>query len=182
MSSLYVYHQSSPEQPYKVLSHVEDIASTLAEHGVVFDHWQVADPVAPGSSAQDVVNVCKVHLDQLMTERGYASLDVISVGSTHEQKSEVRARYLDEHSHASQELRLFAAGRGLLNLHIGEYVFAVLCERNDRISIPAGCRQWFDMGENPHLVAIRLFKEPEGGVATFTGETIASLFPELDDM
>ena len=34
MSSLSVYHVSSPEIPNKVLTHFEDIASTLAEQGV----------------------------------------------------------------------------------------------------------------------------------------------------
>ena len=37
MSSLSVYHVSSPDLPNKVLTHFEDIASTLAEQGVRFD-------------------------------------------------------------------------------------------------------------------------------------------------
>ncbi|MDF5828837.1 hypothetical protein P4233_16885 [Pseudomonas aeruginosa] len=34
MSSLTVYHENQPEQPLKLLTHAEDIASTLAEVGV----------------------------------------------------------------------------------------------------------------------------------------------------
>ena len=33
------------------------------------------------------------------------------------------------------------------------------------------------MGEHPHFVAVRLFNNPEGWVAQFTGEDIASRFP-----
>ncbi|HGN2103582.1 TPA: acireductone dioxygenase, partial [Pseudomonas aeruginosa] len=42
-------------------------------------------------------------------------------------------------------------------------------------------RHWFDMGEHPHFVAVRLFNNPEGWVAQFTGDDIASRFPLLED-
>ena len=47
MSSLSVYHVASPEIPNKVLTHLEDIASTLAEQGVRFDRWQAATKLQP---------------------------------------------------------------------------------------------------------------------------------------
>ncbi len=181
MSSLSVYHESSPEQPYKVLTHLEDIVSTLAEQGVGFDRWQAATPIAPGASQDEVIAAYQEQIDRLMTERGYITVDVISLNSDHPQKAELRAKFLDEHRHAEDEVRFFVAGRGLFTLHIDDYVYAVLCEKNDLISVPAGTRHWFDMGENPHFVAIRLFNNPEGWVANFTGETIASRFPRLDD-
>jgi 1,2-dihydroxy-3-keto-5-methylthiopentene dioxygenase len=37
------------------------------------------------------------------------------------------------------------------------------------------------MGEHPHFVAIRLSSNPEGRVADFTGDDIASRFPRLED-
>lgn len=49
MSSLSVYHVSSPEIPNKVLTHLEDIASTLAEQGVRFDRWQTTAKIQPGA-------------------------------------------------------------------------------------------------------------------------------------
>ena len=42
MSSLTVYHQSNPDVPNKVLTHLEDIAATLAEVGVRFERWKAA--------------------------------------------------------------------------------------------------------------------------------------------
>ena len=116
-----------------------------------------------------------------MSERGYVTVDVISLNSDHPQKAELRAKFLDEHRHAEDEVRFFVAGRGLFTLHIDDYVYAVLCEKNDLISVPAGTPHWFDMGEHPHFVAIRLFNNPEGWVANFTGEDIASRFPRLED-
>jgi 1,2-dihydroxy-3-keto-5-methylthiopentene dioxygenase len=181
MSSLSVYHVSSPDLPNKVLTHFEDIASTLSEQGVRFDRWQAAAKIQPGASQEEVIAAYQEQIDKLMTERGYITVDVISLTSDHPQKAQLRAEYLDEHRLGEDLVRFFVAGRGLFSLHIGDYVYAVLCEKNDLISVPAGTPHWFDMGEHPHFVAIRLFKNPEGRVANLTGDDIAGRFPRLED-
>ena len=181
MSSLTVYHQSNPDVPNKVLTHAEDIAATLAEVGVRFERWQASAPIAPGASQDEVIAAYRHEIDKLMTEQGYVTVDVISLDRKHPQKAELRAKFLDEHTHGEDEVRFFVAGRGLFTLHIGDHVYSVLCEKNDLISVPAGTKHWFDMGEEPHFVAIRLFNNPEGWVAQFTGDPIAKSFPGLED-
>lgn len=181
MSCLSVYHVSSPNLPDKVLTHAEDITVTLAEHGVGFARWHAATPIEPGASQAAVIDAYRPQIEQLMSERGYVTVDVISLNSDHPQKAELRAKFLDEHRHGEDEVRFFVAGRGLFTLHIEDYVYAILCEKNDLISVPAGTAHWFDMGEEPHFVAIRLFNNPEGWLAQFTGEDIAARFPRLDD-
>ena len=181
MSSLSVYHVSSPELPNKVLTHFEDIAATLADKGVRFDRWQANRKIEPGASQEEVIAAYQEQIERLMSEGGYVTVDVISLNSDHPQKAELRAKFLDEHRHGEDEVRFFVAGRGLFTLHIDDYVYAVLCEKNDLISVPAGTPHWFDMGEHPHFVAIRLFNIPEGWVAKFTGEDIANRFPRLED-
>ncbi|PYC22542.1 acireductone dioxygenase [Aquipseudomonas alcaligenes] len=181
MSSLTVYHQSNPDVPNKVLTHLEDIAATLAEVGVRFERWQASVPIQPGAAQDEVIAAYRPQIDKLMAEQGYVTVDVVSLNKDHPQKDELRAKFLDEHRHGEDEVRFFVAGRGLFSLHIDDYVYAVLCEKNDLISVPAGTRHWFDMGEFPHFVAIRLFNNPEGWVANFTGDDIASRFPRLED-
>ncbi|MGY4532557.1 1,2-dihydroxy-3-keto-5-methylthiopentene dioxygenase [Pseudomonas sp. TE3786] len=181
MSSLSVFSVSTPEIPNKVLNHLEDITSTLAAVGVRFERWQAVAPIAPGASQDEVIAAYQPQIDKLMAERGYVTVDVVSLSADHPQKAELRAKFLDEHRHGEDEVRFFVAGRGLFTLHIDDYVYAVLCEKNDLISVPAGTRHWFDMGEHPHFIAIRLFNNPEGWVANFTGEDIASQFPRLED-
>lgn len=181
MSSLSVYHVSSPDLPNKVLTHFDDIAATLAEQGIRFERWSAATRIEPGASQQEVIEAYREQVDRLMTEQGYLSVDVISLNRDHPEKAELRARFLDEHRHGEDEVRFFVAGRGLFSLHINDYVYAVLCERNDLISLPAGTAHWFDMGEEPHLVAIRLFSSPKGWAAQPTGDAIASQFPRLED-
>ena len=63
----------------------------------------------------------------------------------------------------------------------GGKVYAALCEKDDLISVPASTRHWFDMGPNPSFTAIRLFNNPEGWVADFTGDNIAGRFPLLEN-
>ncbi|CDF83239.1 Acireductone dioxygenase [Pseudomonas knackmussii B13] len=181
MSSLTVYHESAPEQPLKLLCHAEDIAATLAEVGVRFERWQASAPIAPGASQDEVLAAYAPQIQRLKDEQGYVTVDVVSLTADHPQKDELRAKFLDEHRHGEDEVRFFVAGRGLFTLHIEDHVYAVLCEKNDLISVPAGTRHWFDMGERPHFVAIRLFNNPEGWVAKFTGDEIAKRFPQLED-
>jgi len=79
-------------------------------------------------------------------------------------------------------VRFFVAGRGLFTLHLANQVYEILCEKDDLIGVPAGTRHWFDMGPEPYFVAIRVFTNPAGWVANFTGNEIASRFTRLDQM
>lgn len=114
MSSLSVYHVSSPDLPNKVLTHFDDIASTLAEQGVRFDRWQAASKIEPGASQEEVIAAYQVQIDRLMTERGYITVDVISLNSDHPQKAELRAKFLDEHRHGEDEDGFSSPGVGCL--------------------------------------------------------------------
>jgi 1,2-dihydroxy-3-keto-5-methylthiopentene dioxygenase len=46
--------------------------------------------------------------------------------------------------------------------------------------VPANTRHWFDMSEQPYFIAIRLFNNPAGWVANFTGTDIAERFPRYE--
>jgi len=181
MSHLCVYHSSNPKQPVKLLNHLEDISSALAEIGVRFERWQASQPITAQSTPEEVLVAYQGDIERLKQEGGYVAVDVISVDEQHPQKAELRAKFLDEHTHNEDEVRFFVAGRGLFNLHVDEQVYSVLCERGDLISVPAGTRHWFDMGEHPRFTAIRLFNNPEGWVAQYTGETQTTIYPMLED-
>ena len=65
MSSLTVYHENQPEQPLKLLTHAEDIASTLAEVGVRFERWEAAAPIAAGASQDEVIAAYAHEIERL---------------------------------------------------------------------------------------------------------------------
>jgi len=175
MSYVAVYHVATPDTPNKVLTHLDDIAATLAEHGVRFERWQPS-PIEKGASDAEMIAAYQPQIDTL----GYANVAVFSVTSAHPQKDQVRAQLLHARRSSEDHARFFIAGQGLIALHVGDYVYAVRCEKNDVLLIPAGLPHWIDIGENPHFVTLHLFNSAEGE-ATLTGEEMARGFPGLDD-
>ena len=81
MSYVAVYHVASPDTPNKVLTHAEDIAATLAEHGVRFERWQPS-PIEKGASEAEMIAAYQPQIDAL----GDVSVAVFSVTSDHPQK------------------------------------------------------------------------------------------------
>ena len=114
-----------------------------------------------------------------MREQGYQAVDVVSLNPDHPERAVLRQKFLEEHTHAEDEVRFFVAGQGLFTLHIKDKVYEVLCQQGDLISVPANTRHWFDMSERPYFIAIRLFTNPAGWVANFTGDKIAQRFPRF---
>lgn len=181
MSRLRVYDQREPSRPLITQLDHAAIARTLGEVGVRFERWDASQPVVPGASQDEVIAAYRDDIDRLQHEKGYRAVDVISLTADHPQKDALRQKFLSEHVHSEDEVRFFVAGQGQFSLHIGERVYDVLCEQGDLIGVPDGTRHWFDMGPNPHFIAIRLFTNPEGWVAKFTGEPIADRFPRLEN-
>lgn len=181
MSRLRVYDQREPTRPLITQLDHAAIARTLGEVGVRFERWDASQPVVPGASQDEVIAAYRDDIDRLQHEKGYRAVDVISLTADHPQKDALRQKFLSEHVHSEDEVRFFVAGQGQFSLHIGERVYDVLCEQGDLIGVPDGTRHWFDMGPNPHFIAIRLFTNPEGWVAKFTGEPIADRFPRLEN-
>ncbi|MFG0380685.1 acireductone dioxygenase [Pseudomonas sp. zbq_18] len=177
MSSLTVYHQSSPDVPSKLLTHDEDIAATLAEVGVGFERWPVEVSLKPGQSQDEVLGALRPSLDELMVERGYAGVEVLSQSCSRAYQDEPQVEMLEELCTAEAQGHLLAAGRGLFNLHIGEHVFAVLCEKDVLLSLPSATRYWFDQGAFPHVIVLEMRTGP---AASCTGDPIASAFPRLE--
>jgi 1,2-dihydroxy-3-keto-5-methylthiopentene dioxygenase len=180
MTTLSVYPQTSPEQPNKVLTHVEDIASTLAEVGVRFAHWPA--PAAPlsDSSTAAVLTAYQAQISQLGQETGLAAVDVLSLASAQSPALEFRASHLPERSYDAEHVQLCVAGRGLLALHLGEQVFEIFCERGDLIALPAGVKHWLDVGENADFVAIRLFATAENALPRVSGDPLSARFARLE--
>ena len=176
MSYVAVYHIATADTPNKVLTHFDDIQSTLAEHRIGFERWQPS-VIEKGASDAQMIAVYRPQIDA----RGYATAKVISVMGDHPQKHELRDPFLVERTCREDNAYFFIAGQGLFMLHVGDYVYGVRAEKNDLLVIPAGMSHWLDIGENPHLVALRLFNTAQGEVPTFSADNIAARFPRLDD-
>jgi 1,2-dihydroxy-3-keto-5-methylthiopentene dioxygenase len=181
MSNLRVFEAAAPQQPVLDTSEATTIARELGKIGVRFERWNAAKAVASGASQDDVLAAYRGDVDRLMREGGYMTADVISLTKDHPDKLALRQKFLNEHTHSEDEIRFFVDGQGLFYLHAGDRVYGALCTKGDLISVPAGTTHWFDMGPNPHLACIRIFTNPEGWVAQFTGSDIGGRFPMLEN-
>ncbi|WP_448658712.1 1,2-dihydroxy-3-keto-5-methylthiopentene dioxygenase [Sphingomonas sp. CJ99] len=176
MSRLRIYAADAPEA---VLLDTEDgdaIARELAPIGAHFERWPLRD-LPEGADNDAILSLYAPEIERLKAAGGYRSVDIVRMVPDHPDRASLRTKFLDEHAHAEDEVRFFVEGEGLFTLHAGGRVHAMLCTAGDLISVPAGMTHWFDMGPSPRFTAIRLFVNPDGWVAKFTGNDIASRFP-----
>lgn len=181
MSQLTVYKQDAPGVSILHTDDAEEIRGALQAVGIRFERWTADHEVGEQDDNETILAAYKSEIDKLVAEGGYQSWDVVSMRADHPDKVAFRSKFLSEHTHSEDEVRFFVRGQGLFVVHHEDQVFAVLCEKDDLISVPANTKHWFDMGPNPVFTAIRLFNNPDGWVANFTGDEIAATFPPLDN-
>lgn len=180
MSRLRIFANNDPRTPQLETSDPDRITAALAPIGVDFQRWEASAPVAAGDPPEKILEAYRADIDRLVAERGFQSVDVVSIAPDNPQREQMRRKFLDEHFHKEDEVRFFVDGSGLFTLHVDGKVYEVLCEKGDLISVPDGTTHWFDMGPEPRFVAIRFFTDPEGWVGHFTGSDIAARFPRYE--
>lgn len=181
MSRLRIFANDAPDEPLLVTHDGEEIARELERIGVTFERWQAKAPIQAGASQEEVLAAYREDVDRLVAERGFTTVDVISVAPDNPQREEMRRKFLDEHYHQEDEVRFFVAGSGLFTMHMDGKVYEVECVKDDLIAVPDGTTHWFDMGPEPDFVAIRFFQQPDGWVGHFTGSDIAQRFPRYGE-
>lgn len=180
MSRLTIFNEYNPQNPVQVLSNAQEITNALKGEGVLFEQWEASAVISGQSTQEEILAAYAAQVEKLKAEGGYQVADVINLTPDNPNKTELRKKFLDEHIHSEDEVRFFVKGDGLFYLHLGDKVYAVQCEQGDLISVPANSNHWFDMGENPDFTCIRIFTNPEGWVAQYTGNKIADLFPKYE--
>lgn len=181
MSQLTVYAEQDGKSPLLETTDFDEISKGLGEAGIRVERWQADRALPADADNETIIEAYRSEIDKLVTERGYQTYDVVSMNPDHPEKDAFRKKFLDEHTHSEDEVRFFVRGQGLFIIHANGKVYSMLCEKDDLISVPANTKHWFDMGPNPRFTAIRLFNNPEGWVANFTGDDIAGRFPLLDN-
>src|SRR5687768_962580 len=180
MSRLRIFADDTPDAPEFESRDADAIARELARIGVTFERWQASKAIAPGAAQEEVIAAYQADIDRITAERGFTTVDVISIAPDNPKREELRAKFLDEHFHKEDEVRFFVDGSGLFTLHVEGRVYELLCEAGDLVAVPDGMTHWFDMGPEPRFVAIRFFTEPDGWVGHFTGTDIAQRFPRYE--
>ncbi|GAB4586396.1 1,2-dihydroxy-3-keto-5-methylthiopentene dioxygenase [Nocardia sp. IFM 10818] len=165
-----------------------EIAAELGKRGITFERWPLLAGLSAATPTEDIQAEYADRIAELNADGRYKFIDVARI---HPDDADpewpakavaARTKFLDEHRHAEDEVRFFAAGQGCFYLHLGDEVLATVCTAGDLVSVPAGTLHWFDMGTRPEFVAVRFFEEEDGWIGDFTGDKISSGFPTLDDL
>lgn len=156
------------------------IASRIGAAGAAFSRWPTID-LADGASGEDVLAAYSDEIARIRKEGGYRSADVISIGPTHPARTELREKFLAEHTHDDDEIRFFVQGRGAFYIRDGAEILKLDCEQGDFIHVPRGARHWFDMGAEPSFTCIRIFHDEKGWAAQFTGDDISRRVPQFEN-
>jgi 1,2-dihydroxy-3-keto-5-methylthiopentene dioxygenase len=180
MTTLAAYEEVDAVNPTLVTSDGERIRTLLADIGIEFERWQTKERITERDSPERILSAYRRWIEDLKRRGGYATADVIALAPDHPDRMALRQKFLDEHIHTEDEVRFFVAGRGAFYLHVGARVWVIVCERGDLIRVPARTLHWFDMGSEPSLVAIRVFTNPAGWVAEYSGDKIAARYPRLE--
>jgi len=145
---------------------------------VRFVHHDHGLRVRPGSTQDEVLGACREHLDALMTAHGCRAYGLLNRDGADPAQVDVR----DEHVHDAEEVFAMVSGRAQVGMRLGEYVYAVLCEKGDQLVLPAGTRRWVELGDNPFCLALRLFASEQGAEPRFTGDETARAFLGIDEL
>jgi 1,2-dihydroxy-3-keto-5-methylthiopentene dioxygenase len=188
MTLLQIMPADEPEVVTLRTTDVEKITAELAPLGVSFERWSADAELADDADSDAVLAAYRSDVRRLSSAGGFRLVDVVRLRpDDHDPEwpakaHAARTKFLDEHTHDEDEVRFFVEGTGCFYLHIGDRVYAVVCEAGDLLSVPSGTTHWFDMGERPHFAAIRFFQEEDGWIGNFTSSGIASRFPTLDQL
>jgi 1,2-dihydroxy-3-keto-5-methylthiopentene dioxygenase len=181
MSRLRIFSEQDALNPFLIAHTHEYIAEQLQKIGVRFEQWQANVPIKPGASQDEVLTAYQSDINKIVKEKGFRTVDVVSITPDDPERETKRKKFLDEHFHKEDEVRFFVAGAGLFTLHVEDRVYEILCTQGDLIGVPDSTKHWFDMGPAPYFIAIRFFTEPDGWVGYFTGTDWAQKFPRYEN-
>lgn len=147
----------------------------LATRGIMYERWSINRDLPSGATNGDVLAAYDYLLKPLMDKGGYQTADVIGVDGDTQNLEEIRGKFIREHTHSEDEVRVFVEGQGCFWFHkegCDNEVFALLCKQGDLISVPTDTKHWFDLGDPPKVRAIRIFTNHAGWVPHYTNSGI----------
>jgi 1,2-dihydroxy-3-keto-5-methylthiopentene dioxygenase len=153
---------------------VDAIRTYLAARGILYTQWTADFEFLPDAEQEEILAAYANVLNPYMAAHGYQTADVISVHPQTPNLSEIRTKFLQEHTHTEDEVRFFVDGQGFFWFNLGaeEPVFCVKCVAGDLLSVPANFKHWFDLGPVAFVKTIRIFTDASGWTPHYTGSGI----------
>jgi 1,2-dihydroxy-3-keto-5-methylthiopentene dioxygenase len=158
------------------INNAADAEAFLFARNIPCAHWLTDAALPPRPSQEAVLAAYAVDLTPFMTSRGYATADVVHLDTDTPNLAAIRQKFLQEHTHAEDEVRFFVRGSGDFWYHLSDEpdgLFAVRAMAGDLLAVPAGVKHWFDAGPTPNVTVIRLFTDAKGWEPLYTGSTVS---------
>jgi len=151
-----------PEQARRITNAAE-IKAFLADNGIAYDVWPLADRVDPAAPAERILAAYEPEIEELKRRGGFVTADVVDVYPETPNLDAMLAKFSKEHTHTEDEVRFILQGRGVFHINpVDRPVFAIEVWAGDMISVPLGTRHWFDLCTDRRIRAIRLFQDMSG--------------------
>lgn len=167
----------------RTLDSPEAMDALLAPLGIVRDHWDITglDPALCRAASKNpdfagqVLATVREPLEALKAQHGYLTEDIVSLSPETPGLDDILAKFDKEHHHTDDEVRAVLYGNGIFGVVPPEgQPFEIHVGVGDLIVVPAYTRHWFTLKEDREIVALRVFKTPEGWTAIYQPEATPS--------
>ncbi|KUP07853.1 acireductone dioxygenase [Bacillus coahuilensis p1.1.43] len=159
----------------KIVNQVE-VKQFLQTQGVLYEHWNVEKiPTSfqnkfnlTPEEKEELLALFKSEIEELSARRGYKIWDIVALSESTPNILELVRKFEEIHTHSEDEVRAILSGHGIFIIKGDEATgyFDVNLEPGDVISVPEGNPHFFTLQEDKQVIAVRLFVEMEGWVAT----------------
>lgn len=154
----------------------ENVREFLSNQEVVYEHWNMEKlPAAlqenfklSDDDKKRILDIYDEEIRDLAARRGYRIWDVITLSESTPNIEDLLKKFEEVHTHAEDEIRAIVGGKGIFIIKGSDDVgyFNVELEPGDVISVPENTPHFFTLMENKQIIAVRLFIEENGWVAT----------------
>ncbi|MFE0556684.1 acireductone dioxygenase [Paenibacillus sp. NPDC058910] len=154
----------------------ENVREFLSNQEVVYEHWNMEKlPAAlqenfklSDDDKKRILDIYDEEIRDLAARRGYKIWDVITLSDSTPNIEDLLKKFEEVHTHAEDEIRAIVGGKGIFIIKGSDDVgyFNVELEPGDVISVPENTPHFFTLMENKQIIAVRLFIEENGWVAT----------------
>ncbi|NMO95967.1 cupin domain-containing protein [Paenibacillus lemnae] len=154
----------------------ENVREFLNAQEVVYEHWNMdklpQDLQSNFSLSDDdkkkILDIYDEEIRDLAARRGYKIWDVITLSESTPNLEELLQKFEEVHTHTEDEIRAIVGGKGIFIIKGAGDIgyFNVELEPGDVISVPENTPHFFTLMDNKQIIAVRLFIEENGWVAT----------------
>ena len=154
----------------------DNVQAFLEKQGVLYERWDTSKlPLELQTNFQlndeqkkKILDIYDEEIKDLAARRGYKIWDVITLSDSTPNLDDLLNKFEEVHTHSEDEIRAIVGGKGIFVIKGPEEIgyFDVELEAGDVISVPENTNHFFTLMDNRKIIAVRLFIEENGWVAT----------------